>query len=306
MDPADQHVVHRARAQRGFVTRQQCRAAGLSDGQIRTRLASHGWDRYLPEVFLLPGIKVGVEGRLMAAQLWGGRSSILSHASAAWLHRIDASAPRIPEMYLRTGKRCPAVRCYRLAHSDQPEVTRRGGFAFTRVERTLLDLCGCWTPQRVGQGMDAALRQGLTSLDRLSAVGAQARQGRRGTTQYRELLRGRDHRDAAVRSDFETRTLRTLKKITTATVVPDFRVAAGSTYFLDFAFPGVRLGVECQSVRWHLGDEALKSDSARMRALTLAGWMILPYCWDDVVFRPQEVRREVEEAIELRSLTFSV
>ena len=107
-----------------------------------------------------------------------------------------------------------------------------------------------------------------------------------------------------MRSEFETRTLKILKPIRTPGLVPNHRVDVGSNrYYLDFAFPTLRLGIECQSARWHLGTEAQRSDNARMRKLMLAGWSILPFCWDDVRFDPAAVQGEVEEAIRLRSLT---
>ncbi len=301
----DRDIEKIAQRQHGFVSRAQCLAAGLSKTQVHTRVAKGGWIRHLPCVFLLPGIKVTHEGRLMAAQLWAGNDSLLSHSSAAWLHRIDDAPPTIPELYVRNGKRCSGVRSYRWSAHSSLSTARRNGLVFTRVERTLLDISGRYDARRVGRSMDSALRQGLTTLDRLGAeANEQGRKGRLGCKVFRELLRGRDHRDAAVRSEFETRTLRTLKQIRTAAVMPNHRIAiSGSSFYLDFAYPAVKLGIECQSVRWHLGDEALKSDSARMRKLALAGWVILPFCWDDVIFNPARVRSEVEEALELRSHT---
>lgn len=303
MGSPDRNIEKVAKQQHGFVSRGQCIAAGLSKTQIHTRLTKGGWIRHLPGVFLLPGIKVTNEGRLMAAQLWAGDDSLLSHSSAAWLHRIDDASPALPELYVRSGKRCSGVRCYRWTANLRLGVARRNGLMFTRVERTLLDISARYDAGRVGRSMDSALRQGLTTLDRLAVeINQHGRQGRLGCKVFRDLLRGRDHRDAAVRSEFETRTLRTLKQIKTAAAIPNYHVtAAGSSFYLDFAFPAVKLGIECQSVRWHLGDEALKHDSARMRKLALAGWLILPFCWDDVVFNPTGVRREVEEALELRS-----
>lgn len=303
MNHPDRAIERTAQRQHGFVSRAQCLDAGLSKTQIHTRLANRRWIRYLPGVFLLPGVKVTNEGRLMAAQLWAGKNSLLSHSSAAWLHRIDETPPTRPELYVQSGKKCPGVRCYRWDPGESLGVARRNGLAFTKVERTLLDISRRSDPRRVGRSMDSSLRQGLTTLDRLNAEAIQqARQGRLGCKVFRELLRGRDHRDAAVRSEFETRTLRTLKRIRTAHVIPNHHVVTtGSSFYLDFAFPQVKLGIECQSVKWHLGDEALKRDSARFRKLALAGWVILPFCWDDVVFNSAGMRREVEEALGLRS-----
>ena len=302
---ADRRVEKIARSQHGFVSRSQCLAVGLSGSQIRNRVAARGWQRYLPEVFLLPNVGVTPIGKLFAAQLWGGDESIVSHGSAAWIHRIDETVPARAELYVRGGRRCEGVRCHRLGVGDRPLSLRKQGVRVTRVERTLLDLCATWVPTRVGRAMDSALRQRLTTLDRLSQeLEGSGASGRSGSALLRKMLRGRDYRDEAVRSEFETRTLRVIKSIRGWMPAPDFPVAAsGQAHFLDFAFPEVKVGIECQSIRWHLGNEALKRDSARMRRLSLAGWLILPFCWDDVVLNPDGVRREVEEALHSRSLS---
>lgn len=278
MVDADRAIQRVAQSQHGFVSRDQCLAAGLSVSQVKTRVRTQGWTRYTPGVFLLPGIRASVEGRLQAAQLWGGTDSILSHASAAWLHRIDDRLPSTADLYVTSGKSTGKVRCHRLKIGDSPETVRRRGLLFTRVERTLSDLAGSWRPKRLGEATDSALRQGLTTLNRLQQEADHwSVQGRAGSASFRQILRGRDPRDAAVRSEFETRTLRAIKPIKDWSVVPNHLVTvSGSRYYLDLAFPPLKVGVECQSVRWHLGDEALKNDAKRFRRLGLAGWLILP------------------------------
>lgn len=102
-------------------------------------------------------------------------------------------------------------------------------------------------------------------------------------------------------STFEARTLRILKSIDSANVIPDHLVTDGDRhYYLDFAYPDLKLGIECQSIRWHLGAEAMKKDVARHRRLTLLGWPVLFVCWDDVILTPDTVRAEVESAIRAR------
>ena len=297
MHEADRRVEKMAKAQHGFISRSQCESAGLSPSQIKNRLATQGWTRHLPGAFLLPGIKESTKGRLFAAQLWGGEESILSHGSAAWLHGIDEQLPSAPHMYLSSGKCSTALRCHRLTPGDTPRVVRKRGLRYTCVERTLSDMSATWQPKRVGEATDAALRQGLTTLDRLAQESHnQSCRGRAGSSLFREVLRGRDYRDSKVRSDFETRTLRILKKIDGWETVPNHLVVVrDSRYYLDFAFPQVKVGVECQSVRWHLGDEALNSDSVRFRRLGLSGWFVLPFTWDDIVFNPVGVRADLKK-----------
>jgi len=39
---------------------------------------------------------------------------------------------------------------------------------------------------------------------------------------------------------------------------------------------------------------------ARHRRLTLLGWTVLFYCWDDVILTPGQVRDEIESALRAR------
>jgi very-short-patch-repair endonuclease len=144
--------------------------------------------------------------------------------------------------------------------------------------------------------MDDALRRGLTSIDRLKAETIAMNGSRRtGAATFRRLVSGRDHRDAEVRSQLETRVLRLLDRI--AQPVADYRVsAAGRTYYLDFAYPDLKLAIECQGIRWHLGEEAFKNDMTRHRHLSAAGWLVLFVCWDDVVFNRDQLEDEIRAA----------
>ena len=302
MERPDRQVERIARNQKGLVTRQQCREAGLTDTEIHYRLKSFGWQRHLPSVFQLPGTSSTPETRLMGAQLWAGDRGLLCRSSSAWILKMDDQTPSIPEVYLRSGQKVSSVRTYRLACTDQPHVSRVRGFRVTCAERTLLDLSAVWPAIRVGRAMDAALRNGQTSLERCAqAAEGWGGKGKAGTVVFRELLRGRDHRDVSVRSEFETKMLRILKRIETSPVVPDHPVSDGpANRYLDFAFPELRLAVECQSIKWHLGSEAWRADMARHRRLMALGWTVLFYCWDDVLLEPQRVQSEVEAALRNR------
>ena len=172
-------------------------------------------------------------------------------------------------------------------------LTRVQGLRVTRVERTLSDLSSRWPPRRTGRAMDDALRRGLTNLDRLREEASKMMAARRTRAAvFRRLVSGRDHRDAEVRSQLETLVLRLLNRVAPAVV--NHRVSAsGRTYYLDFAYPDLKLAIECQGIRWHLGEEAFKNDMARHRHLSAAGWLVLFVCWDDVIFNDEQLEREI-------------
>ena len=51
---------------------------------------------------------------------------------------------------------------------------------------------------------------------------------------------------------------------------------------LDLAIPALRIGIECQSWKWHATPEAQRRDAARKRCLRRLGWEILDLWWSDL------------------------
>ena len=51
---------------------------------------------------------------------------------------------------------------------------------------------------------------------------------------------------------------------------------------LDLAIPELRIGVECQSWKWHATPDAQRRDAARKRALRRLGWDIIDLWWSDL------------------------
>lgn len=94
--------------------------------------------------------------------------------------------------------------------------------------------------------------------------------------------------------------LKILRSIKGYEFVPNFEVRGSGRYFFDFAFPEARLGIECHSRRWHMAERA-NSDTARHNELEALGWTIFYFTWDDLVRRPREVKRQIEQFLAARS-----
>jgi very-short-patch-repair endonuclease len=92
----------------------------------------------------------------------------------------------------------------------------------------------------------------------------------------------------------EARLLRILKPAPAPAVSVQHQVTVDDErFYLDFAFPEVRLGIEAQSLRWHLGEVRWKRDMQRDRKLKRIGWTLLYYPWDDIDLRPAQVLDEI-------------
>jgi very-short-patch-repair endonuclease len=77
---------------------------------------------------------------------------------------------------------------------------------------------------------------------------------------------------------------------------------AGTTWRLDLAWPALKVGVELQSVRWHLDRRSQLRDSRKSTALQTAGWLVLPVTSHDWRRQPTEVLRVVGDALDARVL----
>ncbi len=282
----------------GVVTRSALRAGGMSPRSIDRRIAKGLLITIFPGIYRYAGHPDTWRSRVRASFLWAGEGALLSGATVLALHGLEGfTEPKI-ELSLRTGKTHPDVLSRRISLSDQLPRRPIDGMWATTIERALLDASASHEAIAVGKAMDDALRRRLTSVPKLRGEAEAFRgRGKRGLAAFRRLVQTRDPDDAKVRSEMETRMLRILRQIPSHRFIPDHAVEADHKRFkFDFAVPEVRLAVECHSQRWH-GPSRLNSDMARHRKLTLDGWTILYFTWDDVVFRPQEVEAEIRTAL---------
>lgn len=92
------------------------------------------------------------------------------------------------------------------------------------------------------------------------------------------------HQEPSPESAFERRLLALLATAGLPLPVAQFevRLPGGGEARLDFAYPAHRLAVEADSYRYHSSKRDWARDHTRNRALTAAGWRILPVTWDDL------------------------
>lgn len=291
-----------ARSQHGLITWTQGRACGLTERQIEFRPRTHGWQRVLPGVYRLPGAPDDREHQLRALCLWLGDKGYLYGPTAACVLGLDGVRELgKPHVAFWGTSKLPGIKVHRLRPEDRPRVRRVDGWLVPGVERMILETCAASSPRSSGLVLDDALRRGFTTIDRLSRFGDSPQAAMRpGVRIFRHLLRGRDDRDGKVRTLFETKMLRILKRIKEHHFEPDYRVLAGNkTRYLDFYLPSARLGIECHSRRWH-GPERSASDIRRDRDIAALGIELLYFSWEEVSFDPRGVEAEVRAAIARR------
>ncbi len=67
----------------------------------------------------------------------------------------------------------------------------------------------------------------------------------------------------------------------------------GKTYYIDFAYPTVKLAIEVDGYEKRRSLEALDRDDMRQNALIRDGWMILRFTWRRVLFDSVGVAAEI-------------
>lgn len=291
-----------AEAQGGHITWAQLMTCGLSRNQVGRRCRTHGWVRVLPRIYRVGGVRDSFESRLDAVTLWLGDDGYFCSATAAFLLGLEgvsrpnrivvarASVPSVP----------PWLKVVRFnGEPARPRLIR--GRRIAPVERVLLDLAGEIPALNLGRALDDSLRRGLTTIARLDSF-LRTSQGRKGAGVLRRMLRTRDLRDEKVRTEFETRMLAILRRIDSPVDADHEVIVRRERFVLDFYFPEVLLGVECHSLKWHLGHEAFKNDVRRHRLIASTGIELLFFTWDEVTSSPARVEAEIQGAIERRRL----
>ena len=64
----------------------------------------------------------------------------------------------------------------------------------------------------------------------------------------------------------------------------------------------LRIVLEADSFEWHGGREQLAADARRYNLLTVEGWLVLRFAWEDVMHDPAYVRVVLEQAVSLAQM----
>jgi len=227
--------------------------------------------------------------------------------------RIAAAMQRFPEAVICQSTAARLTFWPQLADSPVelagPNIRgRRPGYAFSRrtipVEwqdigqqirltvpaLTAIDLA----PATGGESIDRVLRSRTATLADLSAA-LKANPYRIGNSDRRRLLL--DSRDEPW-SAAERLAHRILRAAGIRGWKSNYRIRCrGRTYYLDIAFPGLKLAVEIDG-RFHGLDGAVfENDRFRQNALVRSGWMVLRFTWKMLIEDPEGVVETLRGAL---------
>ncbi|WP_329482778.1 DUF559 domain-containing protein [Kribbella sp. NBC_01484] len=273
-------VLHR---REGTATFAQLRAL-VSARTIRTALADGAIRRIAKGVYALPP----VPDPLAAARAQGG---IVSHLSAARLHGFSVlDLPDKPQITVPRGqhRRLSPIPCELHWADEVPSDGRCTGKL-----RTVLDCARTLQFEAALTVADSALRLGAVDLGQLLIAAAELTGP--GSRRARRVAAAADGR---AESPLES----VLRSILIEAGIDGFEpqvVVRDDTFSarVDLGHPRLLIALEADGFAFHSTRAALTRDCRRQVSLTLCGWRLLRFSWEDVMFDREWVVSAIREAV---------
>jgi very-short-patch-repair endonuclease len=186
----------------------------------------------------------------------------------------------------RSRRAAPGIRLHRSRSLDARDTTYHQGIPITTVSRTLLDLAASTRPEGLERALAQAERLQLYDHDAIADVIGRAN-GHRGR---RRLARATAQEPKLTRSELEARFLALVRRAGLPEPLSNFTLDADHRpYEVDFYFPTHRLVVETDGWETHGTKAAFRSDRRKDAALTSAGYRVMRFTYDDVVYEPETI-----------------
>ncbi len=289
--------------QHGVASASQLRRVGISR-KVELRLLRDGTlEEVYPRVLRLSGAPVSFPSQLMAATLAPG-VVCASHGSAARLHELDGF-DRYHE--LDVGVLRP------MHHPDRSvnvhwtrgplgqHVVTVAGIPVTTVAATLALLAAHFGIGPTAKALDSALRDGVSAEWLKSVASTWRRRGRSGPAALLMLLGERV--DQTLPLSWFQRLAKRLLAERGIRLVDEYEVRDERGVVLavlDLADPVRKVGVECQSWRWHATPAAQHRDARRRGMVRRLGWEVVDVWWSDL-HQPDRVLAELRYLLDSRS-----
>ncbi len=278
-------VAELAAGQIGLVTRPQLREYHSTDAIDRS-VSVGRLEVIHPGIYRIAGAHVTIEQRLLAAQLATGGSSAVSFEAAAMLFEIDrirTNTPQITVVHAQIAE-LHGVIVRRTRLWAPGDLIMKGPLRVTSPYRTIIDLAGVLSADRLEDALDDAIRRRLVSVSGMvKRLEIRGRRGVKGAGRLAALLDARiGSRPKA--SSLQNAFRRGLVRAGLPTPEEEYEVFDASGRFVarvDFAYPDLKIYIEVDGSH-HETKKQRDSDRVRQNRLSAAGWTPLRYDKDQV------------------------
>jgi hypothetical protein len=264
-----------AASQRGLFSVAQAGEIGINNDQLLRAESSGALRRVRRGVYAVAGIAVSPWEQIVAAALAAGPGAVVSHASAAAVHRFDYGALGKGELTLpRHGRfRPPGVTVHRSTDLATEDIVERNGVLITSGPRTLVDLAGRLGPTITEKLLDEGLIERRWTVGQLHDCLGRARPNLAGRAHLRGLL-GLRAEGPSADSVLESRVFRALGPLLPFEVHFS-TVLGGRVYVIDAAWPADKVGAEVVGRAHRVASRsAFDRERRKLNELSAFGWKI--------------------------------
>jgi very-short-patch-repair endonuclease len=282
-----------ATRQSGVFTAQQARTEGWSDRQIRRRLHAGAWTRVAGTGLARAGPLSTLQYAVAAGLTWP--ESVVSHGTAGVLHGFPLRETPGADVIVRRGRAPRRLLRVHVVPLTRVETTLRAGVLVTDVTRTAID-CLATLPLPEAFDLWAWLStRRLAHPDDIAAAVA-TRFWWHGTPQLRRILE--TVRDGAVNgAEYQFHEL--LREHGIDGWAAGVRVSdeSGLIGVVDVLFEEAMIVIEIDGFRAHSSARAFVTDRQRQNRLSVAGYLVLRFTWQEVSLRPAAVLTTIRKAL---------
>jgi Transcriptional regulator, AbiEi antitoxin/Protein of unknown function (DUF559) len=270
----DALIAEIARRQYGLITIWQLTAIGLTSGAVTYRVRTGRLHRIHRGVYAVGHARLSQDARWMAAVLWAGEGSGLSHLTAAvhmnaWRRRLDG----IDVISPRRRHPVPGIRTHWARNLDPHDLTIHRGIPVTTMARTLVDLTDVLTEHQLANVIHEAAFRNRFSEPATRAAMARA-PGRRGLRELERALEAHASGSAGTKSDLEDQFLAQLPADLPAPLVNAGVQTPTKQLEVDLVWPDLKLCIEVDGPG-HARPRTQREDAERERLLNQTGFEVV-------------------------------
>jgi hypothetical protein len=297
-----------AESQRGLVRADQLADLGLNRQAIARRRESGLLIPVLPGVYRLAGTPSTWLLFVRATYMWVGDRGVLSHRTSAALQSLVDGSPRPIEIsttgYLRSPHTDIKVR--RVVDLPSRDLRWFDGMRITNPSRTVIDLAGVLDRGPLDLAIDEARRRRLIAerpiRETLERLG---RQGRSGAAVMAEILEDGEFELPVPGSPFERKLLHFFDAHLFPPPERQYEIFDDQGTFVarvDFAYPHLKVAIECDGKKHHFGTHSWESDVERRSRLAALGWRVIHISWELLTARPDELLALLRKTLGIATL----
>jgi predicted transcriptional regulator of viral defense system len=282
-------VARLAAKQHGAISRAQLSRCGLATATIARWIAAGRLHRVHRGVYAVGHPQLGCKGRLIAALIYSGRGSALSHSTGAWWWGLLEDEPT--PIHVSAPHRRRSVPGVRIHRPRQLDPVHHHGLPVTGVARTLLDIATSLPRDRLRRAVAEADYRRLTNREALAEV---LGRGHPGSSRLRAVLADHYPELAQTFSVLEERFLHLCEQYGIPRPEVNAKVC-GLT--VDALWREECVVVELDGHAAHATAAANERDRRRDLRLRSAGHMVLRYTWWQVTRDAASVAADVLSAL---------